>query len=74
MKVYAKIRREGAEGPVIGTRGIDTNNGDGANSDLRSRIVAKYFKIDGRPELCAGTPPLEAFELLFGDVVSNGVG
>ena len=44
------------KGP-IGTRWIDINKGDTANPNYRSRLVAKEFKVDNRPELFAATPP-----------------
>ena len=35
---------------------------EGAPMQIRSRMCAREFKSDDRPDLYAGTPPLEAFE------------
>ena len=43
----------------IGTRWIDINKGD------RSRLVAKEYKVDVRPDLFAATPPTECPRLLL---------
>ena len=51
--------------PPIGTRWIDINKGDSVRTNYRSRLVAKEFKVDVRPELFAATPPTEWFCLLL---------
>ena len=48
----------------IGTRWIDINKGDATKVNYRSRLVAKEFKVDVRPELFAATPPTECLRLL----------
>ena len=56
---------------VIGVRWIDINKGDSEHPDYRSRLVAKDFKGDDRPDLFAATPPLEALKLLISIAASN---
>ena len=51
--------------PPIGTRWIDINKGDAINTNYRSRLVAKEYKVDIRPELFAATPPTECLRLLL---------
>ena len=54
-------------------RWIDTNKGDEEKKEYRSRLVAKEFKDSDRPELFAGTPPLEGLKLIAGEMArSNG--
>ena len=48
----------------IGTRWIDINKGDATKVNYRSRLVAKEFRVDVRPELFAATPPTECLRLL----------
>ena len=49
----------------IGTRWIDINKGESVKPNYRSRLVAKEFKVDIRPELVAATPPTECLRLLL---------
>ena len=49
----------------IGTRWIDINKGDSTKTNYRSRLVAKEFKVDVRPDLFAATPPTECLRLLL---------
>ena len=49
----------------IGTRWIDINKGDSIKTNYRSRLVAKEFKVDVRPDLFAATPPTECLRLLL---------
>ena len=49
----------------IGTRWIDINKGDTNRPNYRSRLVAKEFRVDVRPELFAATPPTECLRLLL---------
>jgi hypothetical protein len=70
-RVYARVPisqcwAETGKGPV-GTGWVDTNTGADEDPTVRSRWVAKEFKIDERPGLFAPTPPLEGVKL----VVSN---
>ena len=74
MGVYRKVRRSWVKSQgekVIGVRWIDINKGDSEHPDYRSRLVAKDFKGDNRPDLFAATPPLEALKLLISIVASN---
>ena len=56
--VYRKVKRstvpKGAK--IIQVRWIDINKGDEVHPDIRSRLVAKDFKTDDRPDLFAATP------------------
>ena len=45
-------------------RWADVNKGDADQPNVRSRIVAKDFRLDARPELFAATPPLEFLRYL----------
>ena len=45
---------------VIQVRWIDINKGDEEKPDIRSRLVAKDFNAEDRPELFAATPPTKA--------------
>ena len=55
----------------IGTRWIDINKGDSVKVNYRSRLVAKEFKVDVRPELLAATPPTECLRLLLSRVAED---
>ena len=50
------------------------NKGDQAAPNVRSRIVAKDFRLDGRPDLFAATPPLEYFRYLVSRCASSQTG
>ncbi len=52
-------------------RWVDINKGDEANPDYRSRLVAKEFKTDVRPDLYAATPPSECLRLIVSRLASN---
>ena len=56
---------------MIGVRWIDINKGDGENPDYRSRLAAKDFKREDRPDLFVATPPLEALKMRLSIVASN---
>ena len=45
-------------------RWVDVNKGNTKTPNARSRIVAKDFKTDARPDLFAATPPLEYLRYL----------
>ena len=60
----AKARRQTGK-PPIGTRWIDVNKGDTRRPKYRSRLVAKEYKVDARPELFAATPPTEYLRMLL---------
>ena len=55
----------------IGTRWIDINKGDTQNPKYRSRLVAKEYKVDIRPDLYAATPPTECLRLLLSRAAEN---
>ena len=50
--------------PPIGTRWIDTDKGDAKSPNYRSRLVAKEYKVDDRPDWFAAAPPVECVRLL----------
>ena len=56
---------------MIRGRWIDTNKGDSAVPDYRSRLVGKEFNVGVDPELFAATPPVEALKLLLGHASAN---
>ena len=47
----------------IGTRWIDINKGDATSTNYRSRVVAKDYMVDVRPDLFAATSPTECLRL-----------
>ena len=50
----------------IDTKWIDTDKAfEGEPMQIRSRICAREFKSDDRPDLYAGTPPLEALKAIL---------
>ena len=50
----------------IDTTWIDTDKAfEGEPMQIRSRICAREFKSDDRPDLYAGTPPLEALKAIM---------
>ena len=57
---------------MIGTEWIDINKGDDSKPDIRSRLVAKDFKADDRPELFAATPPTEAMRIILSEAATMG--
>ena len=66
MGVYDKVDleecwRETGKAP-IGVRWVDINKGDTENPKYRSRLVAKEFNVDNRPDVYAAAPLLEALE------------
>ena len=68
LGVYAKVdEKEAVEKygvTPIDTKWIDTDKAfEGEPMQIRSRIVAREFKSDDRPDLYAGTPPLEALKV-----------
>ena len=61
--------------PPISTRWVDVDKGRNGIVDVRSRLVARDFKVrgDGREfEVFAAMPPLEAKRLLFRMAVLDG--
>jgi hypothetical protein len=65
----SEVKKRGEK--TIRGRWIDTNKGDSACPDYRSRFVGKEFNVGVDPELFAATPPLEALKLLLGYASSN---
>ena len=75
MRVYDRVdRSEQAEtgGPIIGTKWIDINKGDGENTNIRCRLVGKEFKTTPDDALYACTPPLEALRLILSRAATIG--
>ena len=55
-------------------RWVDVSKGDSQSPNVRSRIVAKDFKVDARPDLFAATPPLEFLRYLVSRCASSQLG
>ena len=75
MKVYEKVSvseclEETGRGPIA-VRWVDINKGDRERPNYRSRLVAKEFKTDDRPEWFAATPPGECLKVLLSRMASN---
>ncbi len=74
MRVYDKVPRrrceESSQRKTIKLRWVDTCKADGT---YRSRLVAKEFRRDPKPEFFSATPPVEAFKLLISLVASAQV-
>ena len=54
--------------PPISTKWVDVNKGMVQNQIIRSRLVARDFRVKGesdRSDLFAAMPPLEAKRMLF---------
>ena len=50
----------------VDTKWVDTDKASVVEPmQIRSRIVAREFKSDDRPDLYAGTPPLEVFKVIM---------
>ena len=69
MKAYRKVHRDECwkatgKGPIQ-VRWVDINKGDDVHPNYRSRLVAKEFKTDVRPDLYAPTPPGECLRLML---------
>ena len=76
MKVYVKMNREEAVEKYgvkpIQVRWVDTDKAHpGEEPHYRSRLVAKEIRKDERPELFAGTPPVETVKILCGRLASK---
>ena len=71
---YEECKLNTGRGPVS-TRWVDVDKGRNGEHDVRSRLVARDFKVrgDGREfDVFAAMPPLEAKRLLFRMAVVNG--
>ena len=75
MNVYRKVPLtkcwEVTGKDPIAVRWVDINKGDTNHPDYRSRLVAKEFRVDVRPDLYAATPPSECLRLLISKLASN---
>ena len=76
MKVYEKVAidecwLETGKAPIA-VRWVDINKGDEARPNYRSRLVAKEYKNDVRPDLYAATPPSECLRLMISKLAENG--
>ena len=50
----------------VDTKWVDTDTAfEGEPMQIRSRMCAREFKSEDRPDLCAGTPPLEALKAII---------
>ena len=71
--VWVKMRKEEAikEGyNIVDTRWIDTDKGDEAKPNYRSRLVGKEFNTGPEEGLFASTPPLEALRWLISEAAT----
>ena len=75
MGVYRKVDKsvcwEATGKAPIPVRWIDINKGDSTNPNYRSRLVAKEYRTDIRPDLYAATPPSECLTLLLSRLSSD---
>ena len=67
LRVYGKADEKEAVANYginsVGTKWVDTDMAfEGEPVQIRSRMCARGFKSDDRPDLYAGTPPLEALK------------
>ena len=70
LGVYEKIDEKKAVGlygiTPVDTKWVDTDKAfEGEPMQIRSRMCAREFKSDDRPDLYAGTPPLEALKAII---------
>ena len=75
MGVYEKVNidecwTQTGKAPIA-VRWVDINEGDDSHPNYCSRLVAKEFKTDLRPELYAATPPSECLRMLISKVASK---
>ena len=75
MGVYEKVdlKRcwdETGKNPIA-VRWVDINKGDDQNPNYRSRLVAKEYRDDVKPELYAPTPPGECLRLMLSRLASD---
>ena len=75
MKAYRKVHRDECwqvtgKGPIQ-AHWVDINKGDGVHPNYRSRLVAKEFKTDVRPDLYAPTPQGECLRLMLSQLASR---
>ena len=70
LVVYEKVEEKEAVEKYgvtpVDTKWVDTEKAfEGKPMQIRSRMCAREFKIDDRPDLYAGTPPLEALKAII---------
>ena len=70
LGVYEKVdEKEAVEKygvTPVDTKRVDTDKAfEGEPMQIRSRMCAREFKSDDRPDLYAGTPPLEALKAII---------
>ena len=70
LGVYEKVdEKEAVEKygvTPVDTKRVDTDKAfEGDPMQIRSRMCAREFKSDDRPDLYAGTPPLEALKAII---------
>ena len=75
MGVYEKVDvhecwKQTGKAPIA-VRWVDTNKGDSAKPNYRSRLVAKEFNTGPCPELYAATPPSECLRILRSKMASG---
>ena len=70
MKVWKAVPRT-KDMKVIFTRWVETNRGDKANPNYRSRFVARELKKDTLSELFAAMPPFAALKVLLSLAVTK---
>ena len=76
LGVYEKVDEKEAVAKYgitpVDTKWIDTDKAfEGEPMQIRSRMCAREFKSDDRPDLYAGTPPLEAFNAIISVAANN---
>ena len=72
LGVYEKVpRAQAGKSKIISVRWIDTNKGDDASPDYRSRLVAREIKRDKRLDLFVATPPIETLKLLLAKLAGS---
>ena len=55
----------------ISVRWVETNKGDDANPNVRSRLVAREIRMAGQEAIFAPTPPLESLRMVLSYAVTN---
>ena len=76
LGVYEKVDEKGFVGKYgitpVDTMWVDTDKAfEGEPMQIRSRMCAREFKSDDRPDLYAGTPPLEALKAIRSIAANN---
>ena len=55
----------------ISVRWVETNKGDDAQPNVRSRLVAREIRMPGEDAVFAPTPPLESLRMVLSYAVTN---